>query len=99
MVLGDAHGTSCTPRFTRMVEETLSRMGYRTRRNDPYAGGYVTRHYGCPREGVHALQIELARSLYMDEQRIERRPGLLALQRDLGSLIAALAAADWSALR
>jgi N-formylglutamate deformylase len=99
MVLGDAHGTACAPRFTRLVEETLGRMGYRVKRNDPYAGGYVTRHYGCPREGVHALQIELARSLYMDEQRIERRPGLSALRRDLTSLIATLAEADWSSLR
>ena len=46
------------------------------RRNDPYAGGYITRHYGRPREGVHALQIEIARELYMDEGRIERLPGL-----------------------
>ena len=37
------------------------------RRNDPYAGGYITRHYGRPREGVQALQIEVARDLYMDE--------------------------------
>jgi N-formylglutamate deformylase len=99
MVLGDAHGTACAPRFTRVVEEALARQGYRLRRNDPYAGGYVTRHYGRPREGVHALQIELARALYMDEQRIERRPGLSALRRDLTGLIATLAAADWSFLR
>ena len=58
-VLGDAHGTSCAPRATRLAEEALSDMGYRVRRNDPYAGGYVTRHYGRPREGVHALQIEV----------------------------------------
>jgi N-formylglutamate deformylase len=99
MVLGDAHGTTCAPRATRLVEETLSGMGYRVRRNDPYAGGYVTRHYGVPRDGVHALQIELARSLYMDEARVERAPGLGALRRDLGRLIAVLAATDWSFLR
>ena len=44
-------------------------LGYTVRRNDPYAGGYITRHYGRPREGVHALQIEVARRLYMDETR------------------------------
>jgi N-formylglutamate deformylase len=99
MVLGDAHGTACAPRATRLVEETLAGMGYRVRRNDPYAGGYVTRHYGVPRDGVHALQIEVARSLYMDEARVERAPGLGALRRDLGRLIATLAAADWSFLR
>ncbi|HYZ33694.1 MAG TPA: N-formylglutamate amidohydrolase [Crenalkalicoccus sp.] len=97
-VLGDAHGTACAPRATRFAEEVLQGLGYRVRRNDPYAGGYVTRHYGRPREGVHALQIEVARALYMDEARIERLPRMAALQRDLTTLIAALATADWSCL-
>jgi len=98
-VLGDAHGTACAPRATRLVEERLTALGYRVRRNDPYAGGYVTRHYGRPREGVHALQIEVARALYMDEARIERAPGMAPLRRDLGRLIATLATTDWSVLR
>ena len=62
------------------------------RRNDPYAGGYVTRHYGRPREDVHALQIEIARGLYMDEGRIERLPRFPAVQRDIATLIGRLAA-------
>ena len=62
------------------------------RRNDPYAGGYITRHYGRPREGVHVLQIEVARRLYMDEARIERGAGFASVQRDLTSLVAAIAA-------
>ena len=99
MVLGDAHGTACAPRATRMVEEILSGLGYRVRRNDPYAGGYVTRHYGRPREGTHALQVEIARALYMDETRIERAPGLAPLARDLTTLIDRLARTDWSFLR
>ncbi len=97
-VLGDAHGTACAPRATRLVEETLGGMGYRTRRNDPYAGGYITRHYGRPREAVHALQIEIARGLYMNEARVERAPGMQALTRDISRLIAVLARADWSSL-
>ncbi len=94
-VLGDAHGTACAPRATRLVEEALAGMGYRVRRNDPYAGGYVTRHYGRPREGVHALQIEVARPLYMDEARIERLPRMAGLQADITRLIAGLATTDW----
>jgi N-formylglutamate deformylase len=90
-VLGDAHGTACSPRATNLVEQVLRDLGYTVRRNDPYAGGYITRHYGRPREGVHGLQIEIARSLYMDEARIERLPRFAALQRDLTTLIAALA--------
>jgi N-formylglutamate amidohydrolase len=98
-VLGDAHGTACAPRVTRMVEDVLQSMGYRVRRNDPYAGGYVTRHYGRPREGVHALQIEVARPLYMDESRIERLPRMAALQADLRRLLSSMGTADWSFLR
>ncbi len=97
-VLGDAHGTACAPRVTRAVEECLSGLSYRTRRNDPYAGGYVTRHYGRPREAVHALQLEVARPLYMDEARLERLPGMVPLKRDLGRLMASLAGMDWSFL-
>jgi N-formylglutamate deformylase len=98
-VLGDAHGTACAPRATRLVEEVLLGLGYRVRRNDPYAGGYVTRHYGRPREATHALQIEIARSLYMDEVRIERTPGLAPLARDLSALMERLARTDWGFLR
>ncbi|MDB5371121.1 MAG: N-formylglutamate amidohydrolase [Roseomonas sp.] len=98
-VLGDAHGTACAPRAVRRVEESLTGMGYRVRRNDPYAGGYVTRHYGRPREQVHVLQIEMARALYMDEATIERLPAMTRLKADLTALIGQLARADWGFLR
>jgi N-formylglutamate deformylase len=62
------------------------------RRNDPYAGGYITRHYGRPREGVHALQIEICRSLYMDEPRIERLGCFAEVQSHFAALIADLMA-------
>ncbi len=90
-VLGDAFGTSCMPRITKRVEEVLTGLGYVVRRNDPYAGGYVTRHYGRPRERTHALQIEIARSLYMDEARIERLPVFDAVRADLSLLVTTLA--------
>ena len=81
-VLGDAHGTTCAPRAIRLVEEALIGLGYTVRRNDPYAGGYITRHYGRPRESVHVLQIEISRALYMDESRIERLACFGAVQRE-----------------
>jgi N-formylglutamate deformylase len=91
IVLGDAHGTACSGKVTSLVEQTLTAMGYEVRRNDPYAGGYVTRHYGRPREGVHALQIEIARNIYMDENRFVRRPGFTILQQHLTILAERLA--------
>ncbi len=93
MVLGDAHGTACAPAVTRFVDQTLRDLGYLVRRNDPYAGGYVTRHYGRPREGVHVLQLEVARSLYMNEARIEPLPRLDLVAEDLTRLIERLTTA------
>ncbi len=91
IVLGDAHGTSCAGPVVRHVETMLSDLGYRVRRNDPYAGGYVTRHYGRPREHTHALQIELSRALYMDEARFMPRAGFSTVQEHLTALCHSLA--------
>ena len=89
-VLGDAHGTACDPRVTRFVERALTDLGFTVRRNDPYAGGFITRHYGRPRDRVHVLQIEIARDLYMDEARIERLPRFASVRQDITTLIEAL---------
>jgi N-formylglutamate deformylase len=87
IILGDIHGTSCAPRIVRNIEERLNSLGFRVRRNDPYAGGYITRHYGRPREGVHAVQIEICRTLYMDEPRLERLAGFDAVQARISRLV------------
>lgn len=67
VVPGDLRGQSCDPRLTRLVVEHFERRGFVVRPNDPYMGGYVTRHHGRPAKGVHAIQLELNRDLYMDE--------------------------------
>ena len=92
-VLGDAHGTACMPQVTALVEQALAGFGYDVRRNDPYAGGYVTRHYGRPRDGVHALQIEVARRLYMNEGLLQKSAGFQALQARLADLLAQVSSA------
>jgi N-formylglutamate amidohydrolase len=89
-VLGDLHGSACASRVTRAAEAFLSAKGYLVRRNDPYAGGFITRHYGRPADDVHVLQVEIARALYMDEARIERLPGFVAVQRQITDLVAAI---------
>ncbi len=66
-------------------------MGYRVARNAPYAGGYTTEFYGRPHAGVHALQIEINRSLYLDETSLEPHEGYARLQADLERVFAALA--------
>jgi N-formylglutamate amidohydrolase len=94
MVLGDCHGNACAPEITTAAEKALTRMGFVVTRNNPYAGGYTTRHYGKTANGVHVLQIEINRALYMDEMTIQRGPGLPALKQQIGYLIKALAAAS-----
>ena len=89
-VLGDLHGSSCASRVTRAAEALLSSKGFLVRRNDPYAGGFITRHYGKPADDVHVLQIEVARALYMDEARIERLPDFSFVQRQISDLVVAL---------
>lgn len=85
-VLGDRFSTSCNPEFSRFVAEQLKSMGYVVAFNKPYAGGYITEHYGHPREGRHALQIELNRALYMDECTYTRSRNFETLQQDIGRL-------------
>ncbi|MAF49671.1 MAG: N-formylglutamate amidohydrolase [Rhodospirillales bacterium] len=95
-VLGDNHGETCTPELIELVDGALKSAGYAVRRNNPYSGGYTTRHYGQPRNNVEALQIEINRHLYMDEARIERRPGFTALKGHLDRLMEKLASAGFS---
>jgi N-formylglutamate amidohydrolase len=89
-VLGDLHGSACASRVTRAAETLLSSKGYLVRRNDPYAGGFITRHYGRPGDDVHVLQIEIARALYMNEAQIERLADFPLVQQQISDLVAAL---------
>ena len=98
VVLGDRYGGACAPAVSRLVERELKAMGYAVARNLPYAGGYTTEHYGAPRRGVHALQVEVNRALYVEEASLEPSAGFARLKADLERLFAALARADWSEL-
>lgn len=72
VVIGDRYGTSCASVLVDVVGDTFSGLGYSLGRNKPYAGGFITEHYGNPASGLHAIQIELNRAIYMDERRRER---------------------------
>jgi len=90
-VLGDCFGASCADAVTAAAETHLRKEGAHVRRNNPYSGGYVTQHYGRPTEGIHVLQIEINRSIYMDEQTLERLPQFEDTRQRLERLIAMLA--------
>ncbi|MDP2341929.1 MAG: N-formylglutamate amidohydrolase [Deltaproteobacteria bacterium] len=67
IVPGDLRGTSCSPLLSKLVADHFAGAGLSVRANDPYMGGYVTKQHGRPARGVHAIQVELNRDLYMDE--------------------------------
>ncbi len=90
-VLGDRDGTTCEPAFTQLVADTARGLGYTVALNDPYKGVELVRKHGRPAENRHSLQIELKRTLYMDEVTLEPNAGYARLARDLALLAGALA--------
>ncbi|MDI4654873.1 N-formylglutamate amidohydrolase [Xanthobacter autotrophicus] len=92
-VIGDRYGTSCSEIVIEAIEAGLTARGYKVVRNKPYAGGYITEHYGNPSAGLHAVQIELNRSLYMDEAAYERHAGFERVRSDIAGLLPELFAA------
>lgn len=90
-VLGDRFGSSCAPSITLLAEQTLAGLDYEVARNTPYAGGFVASSYGRPKNGVHVLQIEINRALYLDEQKVARNQGFEGLRKNMLILIEKLA--------
>ena len=86
IVLGDRYGTSCANLLTDLVDATLRERGYAVVRNKPYAGGFITEHYGAPALGRHSLQIEVNRALYMDERALASHSGFSRLAADLADV-------------
>jgi len=99
VVLGDRYGTSCVPVVAEAIEATLRSRGYVVSRNKPYAGGFITEHYGNPAVGLHAIQLEINRALYMDERRYERSASFATLAADFELLADSLAGIPIQELR
>jgi N-formylglutamate amidohydrolase len=93
IVLGDRFGTSIAPRFLDVAAAAARKLGFKVARNEPYAGGYVTQRHGRPMEGVHALQLEVDRSLYLDQDLRAPGPGFNAIATLIAAIASALAAA------
>ncbi len=86
-VIGDRFGTSASDAVSQSAISLLKDLGYTVARNKPYAGGFITEHYGRPRRGLHALQIEINRGLYVDEQTFQKNAGFERLQADLARFV------------
>jgi N-formylglutamate amidohydrolase len=89
-ILGDRFGASAAPALSEQAIAILVDMGYTVAHNKPYAGGFITEHYGRPGRGLHAMQVEINRGLYMDEQSYEKSSGFEALAHDLSEFSARL---------
>jgi N-formylglutamate amidohydrolase len=82
-ILGDRFGQSAAPAFVSAARHLLQQAGFSVSINRPYAGGYITEHYGHPARGVHVVQLEISRRLYLDESRYSPTSGFAALQAEL----------------
>ena len=91
-VLGDRYGASCDPRLTRFLKDAITGLGYDVHLNRPYAGGYITEHYGKPTLGVHTIQLEINRGLYLNEHRMTATAGYYELERNIALLTTRLLA-------
>ncbi|MBY3176001.1 N-formylglutamate amidohydrolase [Rhizobium leguminosarum] len=78
-IIGDRYGTSASAELSRAAIAILEEMGFAAIRNKPYAGGFITEHYGRPSRGLHALQIEVNRAIYVDELTLEKRDDFAAV--------------------
>ncbi|MGJ0509473.1 MAG: N-formylglutamate amidohydrolase [Methylocystis sp.] len=90
-VIGDRYGASAAPGVVEGVEARLRALGYQVQRNRPYAGGFITEHFGRPAAGWHAVQVEVSRGLYMDEATLDKSPRFAAVAADLAEVVSGLA--------
>lgn len=91
VVLGDRHGVSAARWVSDAVAAALEAEGLMLRRNSPFAGAYIAAAYGRPMQNIHVVQVELVRSLYMDERTVEAHAGFDDCAARIGRIVTALA--------
>ena len=90
IVLGDCFGASCHPSLVKKVHNLFVCAGLRVEMNSPFSGGYITKNYGSPRENVHVIQVEIDRSLYINEGTFKPHKGYKDLKERLAIVIESL---------
>ena len=91
VVLGDRFGAAAHEWLVDLVEDAFYKAGLVVTRNTPFAGAYITQHYGRPSSGFHAIQIEIDRSLYMDEHTIQPNGRFKPFKRLIDEVVAEIA--------
>jgi len=90
IIIGHRYGTSCNGDISRTLIQQFDSLGYNVARNKPYAGGFITEHYGKPLKGLHAVQIEINRALYVNEQTLQPHAGFGRLSQDIYTIMSHL---------
>lgn len=90
-VIGDRFGSSCAPALSALALRQLAAGGRRVAHNRPYSGGYALDHHAAVRRGIHALQIEVCRAIYLDARLDQPGPRLSAVARALAVVVRTLA--------
>ncbi len=90
VVLGDRYGATAGREVMDRIEAAFAGAGLRVGRNTPFAGAYVAQAYGRPSRGVHVVQVEIDRALYMDEVRVEPLPGFEGFRELISGVVAEL---------
>jgi N-formylglutamate deformylase len=98
VVIGDCYGEAAAAELIVAAQRALAELGFVAARNTPYAGGYTTNFYGKPESGVHALQIEISRALYLDEGRMAKTAGFAICKERLTRFAARLLSGSWMTL-
>ena len=92
IVIGDRYGRAAGARLCDLAIQTLAQRGFDVALNHPYAGGYVLERHGRPASAIHALQVEVDRSLYLDAALRDAGPGLDDVSDAIAELARVLAA-------
>lgn len=86
-ILGDRYGSTCPSKYSAHIAKKLSSFGHSVAYNSPYAGGFITQHYGKMNKNIHALQIEVNRDLYMQQCSVTATDDMPELKRQLSEMI------------
>lgn len=89
-VLSNNNNATCEPSFTKFVKDTIENMGYSVALNDPFLGGEIVCMYGNPENNIHSLQIEIKKSLYMDQFTLEKHREFKRMNYDISRLLKAV---------
>ena len=87
IVIGDNYGNSCDSPISEYIKKTLKDFGFKVYLNNPFSGGYISKNYRNFNENINTIQIEVKRSLYMDETTLLKKKDFELIQEKMSFFI------------